>query len=98
MRSPMELVFIYMDGCPACEATKPALRVFQSKHPLIKVNYIDLLTTKWPEGSWSPEATPTLLATFMGRKPVGYVGTMSVEEIEKFVRIAAPKLGLPVPL
>jgi thiol-disulfide isomerase/thioredoxin len=96
--TPLELHFIYADGCGACEAAKPMLKEFQRKYPLILVKRVDLLSAPWPEGGWAPTATPTYLAVAPGRQPVGYVGGMTVEQIEQFVRLAAPKLGLPVPL
>ena len=96
--TPLELHFIYADGCGACEAAKPELAKFQRKYPLILVKRVDLISTPWPKDSWGPKATPTYLAVAPGRQPVGYVGGMSLEQIEQFVRLAAPKMGLPVPL
>jgi hypothetical protein len=91
------LTFIYMDGCGACEAAKPELAAFKAAHPEIAIRRIDLLKTPWPPGAWAPTATPTYLAEFGNRRPVGKVGAMRKAEIEQFMRIAAPKLGLPVP-
>lgn len=96
--TPIELHFIYADGCGACEAAKPLLKDFQRKHPLVLVKRVDLLSTPWPQGAWAPKATPTYLAVAPGRQPVGYVGAMTVEQIEQFIRLAAPKMGLPVPV
>lgn len=96
--TPIELHFIYADGCGACEAAKPELAKFQKKYPLVLVRRVDLLTTPWPNGGWAPKATPTYLAVAPGRQPVGYVGAMTLEQTEQFLRLAAPKLGLPVPV
>lgn len=92
------IVFIYADGCPACEAAKPELSKFQVAHPNVAVQRIDLLQAKWPDQSWAPKATPTYLAVVDGKRPVGFEGFMRKEEIEQFLRIAAPKLGVGSPV
>lgn len=92
------LCFIYADGCPACEMAKPELIKFRNANPHILVRYYDITKPPnaggWPDGGWNPNATPTYLATFANRQPVGYVGWMKKEEIVTFLRIACGKLGL----
>ena len=91
------LTFVYMDGCGACETAKPELDAFKAAHPEIAIRRLDLLAVRWPEGSWSPTATPTYLAEFGNRRPVGYVGALKKAQIEQFLREAAPRLGLAAP-
>lgn len=94
------LLFIYAEGCPACEAAKPELEKFRRAYPQIFVRGYDLTKPPgaggWPHnGGWQPTATPTYLATFANRQPVGYVGTMTHGQLTKFMRMSCEKLGLP---
>lgn len=96
------LFFIYADGCPACEIAKPELDKWRRAYPQIFVRYFDVTKPPnaggWPYGGWSPEATPTYLATFANRQPVGFTGAMTMAQISKFMRISSEKLGLANPL
>lgn len=92
------LVFIYADGCPACEMAKPELAKFRQRHPHVLVQGIDLVKQPWPDGGWAPQATPTYLVRFANRQPVGHEGMLDANQLVNFVRIGAEKLGMASPV
>ena len=91
----MTLYFLYMDGCPACEAAKPELDKFERANRGIKVVRADLLKTKWTYTPWSPEATPTYVVEELGYPRVQYIGALTKPKIEEFIRTAKTTAGIP---
>lgn len=79
------LWFIKQKGCPACNATKPAVNKFKKKFPYLKVEEIDISEiTDWPDGRWAPSATPTFVFTQPGVKSHYMIGQRSYAEIVVF--------------
>jgi hypothetical protein len=91
----MTLYFLYMDGCPACEAAKPELEKFARANPRIAVKKFDLLKTKWTYTAWNPEATPTYVLEELGYPRVQHVGALTKPRIEEFVASAKRMTGMP---
>lgn len=91
----MRLYFFYMDGCPACEAAKPELAKFERAHRGIQIVRADLLKTKWTYRPWQPEATPTYVLEAPGYPRVQYVGTLTKQKLEEFIRTAKNLVGMP---
>lgn len=92
------LVFIHADGCSACEEAKPELAKFRQRYPSVVVQMVDLVYQPWPEGGWSPTATPTYLVRFANRQPIGYVGKLDHTQVAEFYRIGAAKMGMGSPI
>lgn len=91
----MTLYFLYMEGCPACEAAKPELEKFRRANPRIAVKAHDLLKTKWTYTAWSPEATPTYVLEEIGYPRAQHVGALTHPRIEEFVASAKRLTGMP---
>jgi Glutaredoxin-like domain (DUF836) len=89
----MRLYFIYMPGCGACEQAKPQLRKWQKTDPTVQVIPIDITTAKWTH-PWQPEVTPTYVAEVPGFQRIQYQGTLTAEEIPKFLDKARRMMGL----
>jgi hypothetical protein len=90
----MNLMFIHMEGCGACESAKPHLQRWLKKHPEVNFASFDLLNDRWMDPSWKPEATPTYVIQFPNHQRIMWVGALKEREIDQFVQTAKNRLGV----
>lgn len=88
----MKLYFIYMEGCPACDAAKPHLAKWEKKARGVEVVRLDLLTAKWVN-PWQPQATPTYVLEIPGQQRVMHEGALEEHQIHAFIQKAAALMG-----
>lgn len=89
----MNLYFLFMPGCPACDRAKPQLTRFEKANPSIRVVRVNLLEAKWTH-PWSPESTPTYVLEVPGKQRTRWEGMLSAGEIGQFVAKSKQMMGV----
>lgn len=89
----MNLYFLFMPGCGACDKAKPQLAKFEKANPGIRVVRVNLLDSKWTH-PWSPEVTPTYVLEVPGRERTRWEGMLKSDEIGQFVNKSKQILGV----
>lgn len=79
------LFFIWAPGCPHCSQTKPHVKKFEQKHPEIKVEWLDITETEWPDGVWAPSGTPAFVFTKHGERARSRTGVHTMGDLEKWL-------------
>lgn len=89
------LFFVFMPGCPTCEAVKPVVKQFRDARPDVKVIPLDITAVEWKASKWVPQVTPTLVRLdARGRYTVfdghpaedGQGRTISPEEVQQWLQ------------
>jgi thiol-disulfide isomerase/thioredoxin len=90
----MTITFIYMDGCPACDAAKPVLKKWAKANRHVAVKWHNALKDKW-NAEWQIAATPTYVLAIPGFRETMYEGAMSENDITRFIEISKQSVGAP---
>lgn len=88
------IMFIYAEGCGACEEAKPHLTRWMHKHPEVKVIWFDAVNDMWTDRTWQINATPTYVVQFPGHQRVMWEGSLKEKQIDQLLQTAKNRLGI----
>jgi thiol-disulfide isomerase/thioredoxin len=88
------IMFIFAEGCGACEEAKPHLARWMKRHPEIPVVWFDVMKDAWTDPSWQINATPTYVVQFPGHQRVMWEGALKEKQIDQLLQTAKNRLGI----
>ena len=89
-----KMMFIYAEGCGACDEAKPHLARWMKRHPEVQVVLFDAMNDRWMDPTWQISATPTYVLQFPGYQRVMWEGALKEKQIDQFILTAKNRLGI----
>lgn len=86
------LYVFYANGCPACDAAKPEVEKFKTKHPLQMVLTLDADGPYAERFGIAPIRVTPLYLLKVGDRGVKHEGTMNAAALDKWITRAAEEL------